>query len=170
MLRHWLIVSLAAVISSMYLALPKAAAQNNTTILGRGAYNNNWGYNGYGPVGGLYPTGGGSYYYRPGTYSPASEEDHGPQAFITVRVPTADTQLWFGGHRTRQSGTVRVFETPPLGRGAYQYQVRAQWPQDGRMLNETRTVRVRPGETLTVDFGRFSAEPPMKHAKTVRPQ
>jgi len=76
-----------------------------------------------------------------------------------VRIPTADTQLWFGGHRTKQSGVESLFETPPLVAGAYQYQVRAQWRQDGTMLNETRTIRVRPGGVLTVDFGSFSATP-----------
>jgi uncharacterized protein (TIGR03000 family) len=71
-----------------------------------------------------------------------------------VRVPNPDAQIWFDDHRTQQGGTQRTFESPPLQPGTYTYQVRAKWRQDGKDMNQTRTVTVRPGQEVRIDFAR----------------
>jgi uncharacterized protein (TIGR03000 family) len=74
------------------------------------------------------------------------------QAFIMVRVSAPDTQVWFDDHRTQQNGMERFFETPPLQSGTYSYQIRAKWRENGKDMDKTRTVRVRPGQRVMVDF------------------
>jgi uncharacterized protein (TIGR03000 family) len=73
-------------------------------------------------------------------------------ARVRVRVPPGTT-VWFDGDRTSQTGTERNFVSPPLepGRG-YTYEVRARWMEGNRPMEDTRQVRVRAGETTTVDF------------------
>jgi uncharacterized protein (TIGR03000 family) len=77
---------------------------------------------------------------------------------VTIRVPAPDAEVWFDGQRTQVEGTERVFESPALQPGKYAYQIRAKWRQDGRDMEETRTVQVQPGERVTVDFTRPNKE------------
>jgi uncharacterized protein (TIGR03000 family) len=73
-------------------------------------------------------------------------------AVIEVKVP-ADAAIWIDGRTTRQAGTVRRFETPPLeGNAKGVYVIRAQWARQGKEVIRTRQVRVAPGARLTVDF------------------
>jgi uncharacterized protein (TIGR03000 family) len=73
-------------------------------------------------------------------------------AKVHVRVPAAAT-VWFEGDQTRQTGPARDFVSPPLTPGqTYTYDVRARWTENGRPVEQTRTVRVRAGDTSTVDF------------------
>jgi uncharacterized protein (TIGR03000 family) len=76
-------------------------------------------------------------------------------ARITVKVP-ADAKLFVDGRPTKQAGTVRQFVTPPtLVAGlTYQYDFRAEWPQDGQTVTRDRLVRFRIGSDLTVDLTR----------------
>jgi uncharacterized protein (TIGR03000 family) len=81
------------------------------------------------------------------------------QAFITVRVPASDAQVWFDDHRTQQGGVQRLFESPPLQSGTYIYEIRAKWRnQGGKDMNQTRTVRVQRGQRVTVDFNRSGTQ------------
>jgi uncharacterized protein (TIGR03000 family) len=146
---------------------------------GRGGYG---GYGGYGWGGGYYPRYGwgygGSYpsygysgYYpgyaydygtptyvypdtptvitrQSGSYAPPTDNT----AMVHVRVPSNAT-VWFDGDRTQQSGTDRTFASPPLKPGnTYSYEVRARWMDNGKPVEETRTVKVRANETSNVDF------------------
>jgi uncharacterized protein (TIGR03000 family) len=73
-------------------------------------------------------------------------------ATLVARVP-ADAELWFDGHRTSQSGTERIFHTPPLTRGqGYHYTVRARWMRDGETMDQTQRVSVSAGSRTTVFF------------------
>jgi uncharacterized protein (TIGR03000 family) len=82
-----------------------------------------------------------------------AEEREAP-AGIEVRVP-AGAQLWFGGDKTRQTGEVRVFQSPPLEPGKpYTYEVEARWTQGGKEVVQTRKVPVKAGTWTTVDFTR----------------
>ncbi len=78
-------------------------------------------------------------------------------AAVGVVVP-ADAEVWFNGDPTKQKGEQREFVTPtlPVGR-AYQYEVRARWKTDGKLVDQTRTVIVHANERIDVDFTR--AEP-----------
>jgi uncharacterized protein (TIGR03000 family) len=75
-----------------------------------------------------------------------------PTATVRVQVPT-DAQVWLEGQPTRQTGPVREFETPPLEPGRkYEYQIKASWIKNGRMVSDTQTVTFRAGETPSVTF------------------
>lgn len=97
---------------------------------------------------------------RPGLPLPAvpappvgGKEEAPPPATLQVRVPTRNAAVWFEGVRTGQEGRVRNFVTPSLipGQG-YRYEIRARWLQGGRVVQEVRTVQVRSGERVSVDF------------------
>jgi uncharacterized protein (TIGR03000 family) len=71
---------------------------------------------------------------------------------VVVRVPAA-AQVWFDDSATRSTGTERSFQTPTLTAGkTYRYDVKVRWLQDGKPVDVTRSVDVRPGERTVVDF------------------
>jgi uncharacterized protein (TIGR03000 family) len=73
-------------------------------------------------------------------------------AVLRVRVP-ADAELWFDGARTAQRGAARQFVTPPLeDHPNLSYEVRARWSENGKVVERVETVRVHPGDRLTVDL------------------
>jgi uncharacterized protein (TIGR03000 family) len=77
---------------------------------------------------------------------------------IDVRVPDPDAVVWIDGHQTAQRGTARQFVSPPLTPGsAYRYEIRAEWTQGGRKVEQKQTVNVEAGQRLAVDF--FSGTP-----------
>lgn len=114
-----------------------------------------------GSTGGMtytYPSSNYQVYYPPTTPtgSPAGgttatrEADNA--AHVEVRVP-ANADIWFDGTKTTQTGTVRHFVSPPLDAGrAYSYEIRGRWMENGREVNQSRTITVRPGSQQTVDF------------------
>jgi uncharacterized protein (TIGR03000 family) len=74
-------------------------------------------------------------------------------AYIVVGVPTADAEIWFQGQKTRRTGKVREFKSPPLAPGmSYTYAIRARWRENGQEVTQTRTVPVRAGQHVRVDF------------------
>jgi uncharacterized protein (TIGR03000 family) len=81
-------------------------------------------------------------------------------ALINVALP-AEATLSFQGQPTSQTGTVREFESPPLGAGRnYTYDVRAAWrTEDGRLVSRSRRLTVHAGDRLTVDFNRGETPP-----------
>ncbi len=88
--------------------------------------------------------------YAYGARSQAAADN---EARLRVIVP-ADAKVWFDGHETKQTGSVRFFESPALTPGhEYSYDVKAQWrDQNGKEVTRTRHVDVRPNERTTVDF------------------
>lgn len=78
---------------------------------------------------------------------------HPNAAAIDVKVP-AQAQLWFQGQQTQQQGPIRFFESPPLDQGkTYAYKIKAVWTDDkGEKVERTRTVQVRSGGHVTLDF------------------
>ena len=110
-------------------------------------------YNDYGP----------DYYYPPpAMYNPALRGYPQPAAtyaHISVRVPT-DAQLWFEGEKTAQKGTSRQFDSPSLTPGQeYTYEIKAQWREGDQDVTQTRTVVLRAGEQVNVDFTKPPAPP-----------
>jgi uncharacterized protein (TIGR03000 family) len=82
--------------------------------------------------------------------APASDS----KAQLLVVVPT-DAEVWVENTKTTTDGNMREFESPPLSAGAnYVYKVRARWTTNGKEVDQTRTVPVRAGASLTVDFTR----------------
>jgi uncharacterized protein (TIGR03000 family) len=72
---------------------------------------------------------------------------------VTVRVP-ADAEVWIEGVKTRQTGPVREFVSPPLTVGEeFLYEIRARWTGPEGPGEETRNLAVRAGDRLSVEFG-----------------
>jgi uncharacterized protein (TIGR03000 family) len=73
-------------------------------------------------------------------------------ATVVVNVPDG-AELWFDGQKTIQTGTRRSFTTPVLEKGhSYHYEVRASWIKDGQRIEETRSVPVSAGASVSVVF------------------
>jgi uncharacterized protein (TIGR03000 family) len=73
-------------------------------------------------------------------------------ARVELRVPDG-ADVWFGEPRTKQVGTQRQFESPPLAPAKeYVYQIRLVWMADGHETAESRNVSVRAGDRLTESF------------------
>jgi uncharacterized protein (TIGR03000 family) len=83
--------------------------------------------------------------YRQSSYSdPAS-------ATITVLVPNQDAQVWFDDTSTTQRGMERTFHTPGL-KQAGTYTIKASWTDNGRRVDQERSVQVQAGQSVMVDF------------------
>jgi uncharacterized protein (TIGR03000 family) len=90
-------------------------------------------------------------YYPSDSVVPASNT--GNTATVTLTVPSPTAEVWFGDHKTSQTGTTRQFVTPPLTPGqTYTYDVRATWMDNGQPVTQTRQVRVEAGKTSMVSF------------------
>jgi uncharacterized protein (TIGR03000 family) len=73
-------------------------------------------------------------------------------ALVRVMVP-AEAQLHFDQHLTRQSGTDRLFETPPLPAGkSYSYLLKATWPQGNRQVVRMAVATVQAGGETVIDL------------------
>lgn len=135
---------------------------------GNGYYGNNWngrGYYGNGYYDNTYADYEPNYYYgqtpqyQQGGYSSFYPSEEMPQnaAMVHVQVPR-DAELWFGGDKTSQTGPARDFVTPELKQDkAYFYTLKARWTDDnGKAVERTKRVQVRPGAHIMVDFNRSS--------------
>ena len=81
------------------------------------------------------------------------------RAYFRVLVP-ADAQLWFENQPTTETGSVRIFNSPPLQPGhSYTYDVRAQWRQGSQTVTRHRQVEISPGDRISVDFRQPAAGP-----------
>lgn len=96
-----------------------------------------------------------SYYYNPSVNTVPSNSgvsSDAMKATIGVHVP-ANAQVWFDGAATQQTGEWREFSSPPLDAGrTFHYDIRAQWLDNGQMIDQTRRVDVRAGSLTNVDF------------------
>jgi len=77
------------------------------------------------------------------------------KAHIWVRVP-ANAEIWIDGIKTKQTGEIRYFFSPPLTPGKkYSYQLRLRWTQDGKPVEQTQRLFVQAGEVIRRDFTRL---------------
>lgn len=73
-------------------------------------------------------------------------------AVIEVHVPDG-AEIWFSGEKTRLTGTVRRFRSPPLEPGTrYAYDVKARWIEDGKEVERTLHVPVTAGARQQITF------------------
>ncbi len=73
-------------------------------------------------------------------------------AILNIHVPDV-AEIWFEGEKTNQTGADRVFRSPPLAEGQnYSYDVKARWMEDGKPVEKTRTVRIKAGEQVRINF------------------
>lgn len=72
---------------------------------------------------------------------------------ISVRVPQPAAEVFVDGVRMTQTGTDRLFESPPLEAGqTYQYEVTARWIEGGTMREVKKTATGNAGEVVRVEF------------------
>src|SRR5205823_2302509 len=77
----------------------------------------------------------------------------------------ADAKLFAEGRLLALPSSERTFVTPPLQMGPeYTYTFRAEYLRDGETIARSKTVAVKPGGTVTVEFadGLAKADPPRK--------
>ena len=115
-------------------------------------------YGGYGYYSYGYPYAS-TYVYRAPAYASTQPVAPANSASIRVTVP-ADATVWFDDKKTTQSGSERLFESPPLRPGAaYSYDIKAQWrDQDGKEVMQVRHVDVSANASISVDFRPVAAE------------
>lgn len=85
---------------------------------------------------------------------PAVTADGAPCIRLAVRLPDPAADVWIEQTAMKQTGTDRVFESPPLKDGQYKYTIVARWANAGRDQAESRVVVAAPGQTVQVDFTR----------------
>jgi uncharacterized protein (TIGR03000 family) len=72
---------------------------------------------------------------------------------LSVKVPQPAAEVYVDGVRTAQTGSDRIFESPPLDADKeYQYKLTARWVERGMTFEKTKVVTGKPGEVLRVDF------------------
>jgi uncharacterized protein (TIGR03000 family) len=86
--------------------------------------------------------------------APAAPDETAAGALIlSVRVPQPAAEVFVDGVRTTQTGTDRVFESPPLEAGKqFKYEVTAKWVEGGAVREVKKAVVGKPGEVVRVDF------------------
>jgi uncharacterized protein (TIGR03000 family) len=82
-------------------------------------------------------------------------------ATLTVRMPTANAELYIQGTRMTGTGTVRDFVTPALATNRdYTYDIRAVWrDQAGREVSRERHLTVRANDKLDIDLAAPEEQP-----------
>jgi uncharacterized protein (TIGR03000 family) len=102
-------------------------------------------------------------YVRPSTATATAANTETPNTVTTASYGTdelrgelpADARLFFNGVETtgQIGGRVRHYVTPRLEPGeTYKFVLRAEWMQDGRMVERSREVKVEAGDLINVDF------------------
>jgi uncharacterized protein (TIGR03000 family) len=72
---------------------------------------------------------------------------------LSVKVPQPAAEVYVDGVRMNQTGTDRLYESPPLEAGqTYQYELMARWIEGGATLERKKAVTGKPGEVVRVDF------------------
>jgi uncharacterized protein (TIGR03000 family) len=73
-------------------------------------------------------------------------------ARVRIQCPS-DAQIWFDGTTTTQTGGDRIYTSPRLQPGKqYEYQVKALWHENGKPVEQTRTITVAAGKTVDLNF------------------
>jgi uncharacterized protein (TIGR03000 family) len=71
-------------------------------------------------------------------------------AVLIARLPE-QAAFWVEGTRTRSSGRMRYFQSPPLLPGRrYNYRVRVLWMENGQLVSQTRMVPVQAGAVQAI--------------------
>jgi len=72
---------------------------------------------------------------------------------VTVKLPNPTAEVYVEGVKTAQTGTDRVFESPPIQAGSeVRYELVARWTEGGVTVERKRVATGQPGGTVAVDF------------------
>ncbi len=89
---------------------------------------------------------------------------------IGLRVPE-DADVFIEGVKSKQTGAVREFVSPPLQPGLiYQYTVRARWKEKGKPVEQSQQVTVRSGSRTEMVFPVPPATEPLPAPKPLPPE
>ena len=89
----------------------------------------------------------------PANPPPAAIQPGGGSLILSVKVPVPTAEVFVDGVKTMQTGTDRLFESPPLEAGKqFKYEVTARWLQNGVTVERKMAVVGVPGEVVRVDF------------------
>jgi uncharacterized protein (TIGR03000 family) len=100
-------------------------------------------------LGPLYPD---EYGYESARQAPPNRRAVDLFGHIIVRVP-ADAVVRFDGYKTKSTGPVRQFDTPPLTPGKpYNYEIEAQWEENGRQVTQKQAIPVSAGRDTEIQF------------------
>ncbi len=87
-----------------------------------------------------------------GSYQTSTAPNRANTALLTASLPT-DAVVFINGRRTTRTGTHREYASHNLQPGReYRYEVRAQVVRNGRTIEDTKAVLLRPGEKKSLDF------------------
>ena len=93
--------------------------------------------------------------YTPPGYSTSTGQ---MPVYIDVVIPPR-AEITFENERTTQTGSRRLFISPPIRAGQnYTYHIKAKWTENGREVTRSRTVPVHAGERVMVDLTSTSTE------------
>jgi uncharacterized protein (TIGR03000 family) len=80
-------------------------------------------------------------------------EDMRNRAFLNVRLPSSDAEVWIEGDKTRSTGMLREYMSPTLDPDKrYSYEIKARWMENGKEVTRTKKVSVRVNAPTLVDF------------------
>lgn len=72
---------------------------------------------------------------------------------LSMKVPQPNAEIIVGGIKTLQTGTDRLYESPPLEAGKnYSYEIVARWVEGGARVERKKTVVGKAGETIRLDL------------------
>jgi uncharacterized protein (TIGR03000 family) len=90
--------------------------------------------------------------------APLGAQPVGQPAALRIRLP-ADARLSVDGQKTKQTGSLRRFHSPPLTPGKnYSYTFQWTFRKDGKIFKGTKIVRVRAGDDKEVDLMKEDVE------------
>ncbi len=89
-------------------------------------------------------------------YSPdGSRAISGEMPVIIDVLTPATAEITFEGAKTTQTGSRRLFISPPIKSGQnYIYEIKVKWLESGQEITRTRKLPVRAGQRLMVDLTR----------------
>jgi uncharacterized protein (TIGR03000 family) len=84
----------------------------------------------------------------------AQAETEAKPVTLLIKLP-ADAELYINGDKTKQTGTERTFESPPVPvdkTKKYHYQIKAVWKENGKEVVREQRFDVKPGQVNELDL------------------
>jgi uncharacterized protein (TIGR03000 family) len=83
----------------------------------------------------------------------AAPAAQGQPLYLSIKLPQPAAEVFVDGVKTAQTGTDRIYESPPLAAGKeYGYEITARWIEGGATVERKKSVHGKPGEVIRVDL------------------
>jgi uncharacterized protein (TIGR03000 family) len=125
---------------------------------GRRVWRGNRWYNDNGYYGNQNPAYyGGQYGQESGYYSPEMSGQGfamgSNRVLIRLFVPNPEAHVWFEGSPTEQTGSDRLYISPPIDPGKnYSYTIKATWMENGKEVTKEQNLPVRANQQAMASF------------------